>query len=448
MQLESNERKVASATFSMTAKRILLLALLGQLMMNLDRGIIGFAALEMNKDLAFSPEVFGFGAGIFFFGYICFEIPSNFALRRWSAPLWLGRIMVTWGLVTCGFAWVSGEYSFYTMRFLLGVAEAGFTPGVMYFFCLWFAGEHRGRVVSLFLTGACLAGVIAGPISAVILPHTLFAYKGWQLLFIVIGLPAVILGILYPILLPKDPESSKWLPEENKAWLKRELAKEGGEKGGDKSRHDFLHSLKTAPIWFYSLAYFCILVGVFSLFFWMPQLIKAAFPDAGTSRVSLLAALPWLAAFVGVIIAGRTTDKTGDRRWHLAFTGIAAGICLLVGVYSSNPQVGLVSFILAMAFAWTYMTAFWPNPMAVLKGAAAAGGLAVINSLGTLGGFVGPYMVGLLRGQTGSFAASICFFAVFFLIAGLIPILAPHLFPHAKSAPVSSSVIPNEKLAG
>jgi ACS family tartrate transporter-like MFS transporter len=399
---------------------------------HMDRLNLGFASLTMNKDLGFGPEVYGFGAGIFFIGYALFEIPSNFALRKFGAPAWIGRIMVTWGLATCTMAFVRGEWSFYFVRFMLGVAEAGFTPGIIYYFSQWYVKEHRGRALGLFAMGPAIAGIIGAPLAGLVLKMDAFGLAGWQWIFILEGIPTLIFGLLLPRLMPSQPQAADWLPAENKAWLTAELAREDAEKARTPGGHNFLEALKSGPIWIYGAAYFCCSVGLFSLFFWSPQLIKGGFPQITNFAVTVLSSLPFAAALIGSVVAGWNSDRTGDRRWHLVGSGLLAAVLLLASTQSANPIYGFLAIVVAVGCSYVFIVTFWPNPMGVLGGPAAAGGLALINSIGLLGGFTGPYVVGLLKGYTGSFTLSITFFAIFFLLMGLIPLTFPRLFPRAE----------------
>jgi MFS transporter, ACS family, tartrate transporter len=436
-QMEKNDERrpsldIGEQTRRVVTIRVMLLLLVGGVFLNLDRIALGFAALQMNSQLGFTPAIFGFGAGIYFLSYIILEVPSNFALQKFGAPNWLGRIMITWGVACCLMAFVVGAKSFYTARFLLGAAEAGFTPGVLYLIGRWYAKQHRGRAVSIYLIATSIAGIVAGPLSGVVMKFTGFGLAGWQWLFILLGTCTVLLGATYPFFLARNIDTARWLPDAGRVWLTSQLSAEEALVRTDQTRHNFGPALKSLPVWIYTSCYFSISIGVYGLYYWLPQLLKSAFPTTTTLQIGFLSAMPWIAAGIGVLVVGRSLDRFGDRRWHLVFLGLTPGLALILSLLVANPIVGFVSLIVAVGCSFSYMTAFWPNPIQYLSGPAAIGGLALINALGVSAGFVGPYVVGLLKSYTGSFTSSLAFFAIFCVIAGMIPLLIPRMFPNAR----------------
>lgn len=427
---------------------VMLLLLAGGVFLNLDRVSLGFAALEMNPQLGFTPAIYGFGAGIYFVSYIILEVPSNFALHKYGAPRWLGRIVITWGIACALMACIVGPKSFYTARFLLGAAEAGFTPGVLYLVGRWYAKQHRGQAVSIYLLATALAGVIAGPFSGLVMKLNLFGIAGWQWLFIILGVGTAALGATYPYILARDIEGARWLPDGCRAWLISQLNSDEVAADQDKARHRFGDALKSRSVWIYTACYFSISIGVYGLYYWLPQLLKAGFPGSSTFQIGLLSALPWIAAGIGLMLVGKSLDRLGDRRWHLVILGVTPGLALILSLLVSDPIVGVIALIVAVGSSFSYMTAFWPNPIQYLQGSAAVGGLAVINALGVSAGFVAPYVVGLLRTFSGSFKSSLLFFAVFCFIAGAIPLFLPKFFPRAHSRGSRSHVLTRDEVNG
>ena len=418
--------KLDAQTLRLLNWRILPVLFFGQVLLYVDRINVGFAALEMNKELGFTAEIFGFGAGIFFIGYALFEVPSNLILYKVGAPRWLGRIMVTWGLAAMGMAFVSGPISFYVLRFLLGVAEAGYGPGLFLFLSAWYPRGYRAAAVGTVLSATPFAGVIAAPVSTALLGLEGLGLSGWQWMYIIEGLPALLFGLAFPWLLARGPSKAAWLPEQSRAAIEDSLAAEKAENAlAERSR--FAACLMSAPVWLYTLAYFGFLAGIYSLYFWLPQVVKLAFPQASNLQIGILSAIPFLIGGLCLVGSGVTSDRSGDRRWHLVGMGAVAGVGLILAT-QLPPLLGFISLCVAVGVGFSYMAVFWPSPMAALSGTAAAGGLAFINAVGNLGGFLGPYLFGVIRGYTGSFDTGIAVFSTFFFLAGLIPLICPSLF--------------------
>jgi len=414
-------------TGRMVSRHLLPMIFLALIMLQLDRTNVGFAALQMNSALGFTAEIFGFGAGIFFIGYAIFEIPSNFILRRVGAPVWIGRIAITWGLMCCAMAFVTGPISFYIVRFFLGAAEAGFLPGIVYYLGSWYSDRQRAGGLGLLFTASAGAGMIGGPIAAGLLKLDAFGFAGWQWVFLVEGGATVLVGIAFMLMMPATPRDAAWLPAANRDWLERTIAREDAEKSAKIESTSFRASLKSNAVWVFSLAYFFLSVGFYSLFFWIPQVIKAGFPTLSNSEVGWVSAIPYVCGILSLIIIGRLSDRTGNRGKHLGALGIISGIGLIAGT-QAPPIVGFISLCLGVSAAWSYLAVFWPAPMSTLTGTAAAGGLALINSLGNLGGFAGPYIVGLAKSMTGNFSAGIIAFAACLILSGVIPLLYSSLF--------------------
>jgi ACS family tartrate transporter-like MFS transporter len=387
----------------------------------LDRVNVGFAALAMNEDLGFTPSMFGAGAGIFFVGYILFEIPSNLALQRFGARIWIARIMISWGLIAAAMALVNSETSFYVMRFLLGVAEAGFFPGIILYLTYWFPARERARIVSLFMAAVPLATVIGGPVSGALLElHGLGGLKGWHWLFIVEGLPAVLLGVVALKFLDDRPEDASWLSKKELQALANTLAAEA--KATRKVGYAGLGQALTRPrVLVLGLLYFCLVVGLYGIGFWMPQVIQTF--GLAPLKIGFLTAIPYLFAAIAMVIWGWHSDRTGERTWHVALPLFLAALAFAWSAYTGPLSLTMVALTLATLGIYAAIGTFWSLPTAILTGTGAAAGLALVNSMGNLGGLAGPSIVGVIRQATGSFTAALLFLAGALLLAALIALM-------------------------
>ncbi|HML91456.1 MFS transporter [Methyloceanibacter sp.] len=398
----------------------------------LDRVNVGFAALHMNEDLGFSPSVYGFGAGIFFLGYIAFEIPSNLALRRFGARLWIARIMVSWGLVACAMALVHSQTSFYVTRALLGIAEAGFFPGIILYLTYWFPAAERARIVALFMASVPLATVIGGPVSGALLElDGLFGFAGWQWLFVIQGIPAVLLGILALKVLTGTPHEADWLSDSEKTALTRALdaeAKETAESG----YADLRAALTRPRVLALGGLYFLMVTGLYGIGFWMPQVIGGFGLDP--LAVGFLTAIPYLFAAVAMVVWGRHSDATGERRWHIALPLLLAAGAFAWSAYSGPLLPTMVALTIATLGFYAAFGPFWAMPTALLTGAGAAAGIALVNSMGNAAGFAGPYIVGILKEATGSFSAALLFLAAALALGGLMALCFRAPGPGAQTA--------------
>jgi len=399
----------------------------------LDRVNVSFAAPGLTRSLGFSSSVFGLGAGMFFAGYALCEVPSNLILRRVGARLWIARIMVTWGLTACGMALVHAAWSFHALRFLLGVAEAGFLPGIIYYLTLWYPAHRRARAVALFMAATPVAGIIGAPLSGLILNlDGALGLAGWQWMFVLEGLPALLLGFSVLRLLPDGPADAPWLTPADRAALAGDLADDLAagspndlETGEARGLWPLLAGLaRDRRVWLLTLGYFSLCVGMYGLVMWMPTLIGEILgPGAGPVHVGLLTAIPYLGGAVGMVLIGRHSDSTGERRWHTAgplFVS-AAGFVLSLwpgGAALAGPWWSLGCFTLATIGLWGMLGPFWTIPTGFLSGASAAAGVALINSVGNTGGFVGPTLVGCVRDLTGSYVLGFLFIAVVMALGG------------------------------
>ena len=368
----------------------------------LDRVNVGFAALQMNSALGLSPLDYGRGAGIFFLGYFLFEVPSNFALARLGARIWIARIAIVWGIVSMAMVLAVGPASFALLRFLLGVAEAGFFPGVVLYFTYWFPARERARALGQFYTASMAAGIIGSPLSGLLLQmRGVAGLDGWQWLFLAEGLPALILGIVALAYLDDGPGAARWLPPPEKAWLIETLAAEG-DRPAD-ARHATLRAGLWSPqVWLLSAVMFLIVTSGYGFSFFLPQIVKRL-SGASDLEVAMWTAVPFLVAAIGIVIVAAHSDRTGERRWHVAGCGALAAAGLAASTAIAPPIAAFVALACAAIGLYAFIPPFWSLPTAFLRGAGAAAGIGLINSVGNLGGFTGPYLMGWMQGVSGDF---------------------------------------------
>ena len=387
----------------------------------IDRVNIGFAALQMNKQLGFSSTVYGLGAGIFFIGYFFFEIPSNLILERIGARLWLARIAITWGIISTAMAWVYDETSFYVMRFLLGVAEAGLLPGILLYFSYWFPSRERAKALAVFMTATAISNIIGAPLSTGLLGlEGLYGFHGWQLMFILEGVPSVIMGFVVLYYLTEKPEKATWLAQEEKVWLAGVLSAEGAAKEQASGRMTLRLGLVNPRVLLIAALCFFLVSGNFGVVFWLPQIIKG-FGGLSNMQVGLLSAVPYIIAALAMVWWGHHSDRAGDRKWHLAIAAFVGSAGLAGSAAFTDPVASFLALCVAAIGIWSMFGVFWAVPADLLGGMAAASGFALINSIGNLGGFTGPFLVGFVRDRTGTFSASLFVLAAFVLVAALLP---------------------------
>ncbi len=405
---------LAAATRKATLRLIPFLFLL-YIVAYLDRINVSFAALTMNADLGLSQTAYGLGAGIFFLGYVLFEVPSNLILERVGPRLWITRIMLTWGLVTMAMAFARGPVSFAVLRFLLGVAEAGFFPGIILYLTYWFPQVRRARTVALFMTATPVAGLVGSPVSGLILGMDgTWGLSGWHWLFMLEGLPAVALGVAVFLWLPSRPAKAAWLSPDESAALEETLA---AENRAIAAGH--LSSLRqglTSPhVWLLGWVYFCAVVAMYGLVMWLPQIIATA-GGGSTMDVSYRVMVAYFFAAVGMVGIGASSDHWSERRWHVAGS---LSLCL-AGMLVLSVSTGLIPILAGASLAamgiWGVLGPFWGLATGFLTGSAAAAGIALINSLGNLGGFAGPYVMGWVKANTGGFTEGFLFLAALMLL--------------------------------
>jgi MFS transporter, ACS family, tartrate transporter len=386
----------------------------------LDRINIGFAALQMNAALRFSNITYSLGAGVFFLSYTLLEVPSNVILARVGARRWIARIMISWGLVSAGMMFVRSAAGFYVLRFLLGAAEAGFFPGIIYCLTRWFPARDRARAIAGFMTAVVIAGIVGGPISGALLSlDGVGGLAGWQWLFVVEGLPAVVLGFVVLRTLPEGPSEARWLTPAEQVALTTQLAEEAALGSSTSSVHTIRGALTSGRIWLLAAVYFTVPVELYALSFWLPQIIKGA-SGASDFWVGVLSAIPYAVAAVGMVVIGRHSDDTGERRWHIALSAAVGGTALALTGLAHGAVPAIVLLSLAMLGLASMLGPFWAFATSFLGGVGAAAGIALVNSIGNVGGFVGPNIVGVVREATSDFAAGLAIVGAILVAGGVL----------------------------
>jgi ACS family tartrate transporter-like MFS transporter len=412
-------------THRKVAKRLIPFLMLCYFVAYLDRVNLGFAALDMNKALGFSATVFGWGAGIFFIGYFIFEVPSNIILEKTGARIWIARIMITWGLVSAAMAFVSGPISFLVVRFLLGAAEAGFFPGIILYLTYWFPAQERAKILGSFMAAIPLSSVIGAPISGWILGATngVAGLAGWQWLFIIEALPAIVLGFVVFAYLTDKPADATWLEPEERTALQNLLDAERRAK--EAHQHFSLKEALLHPrVFGFGLIYLGIVTSLYGIGFWMPQIIKAF--GLTNLQTGFVTAIPFLVGMIAMVLLSRHSDRTMERVWHVAGPAFLGGAGFVWAAYTSDPFMGMVALTIASVGIFSALPIFWTLPTAILTGTAAAGGIAFINSVGNLGGFVGPYAIGWVKDATGSYASGMVVLACTLIGAGILTVALGH----------------------
>ncbi len=387
----------------------------------MDRVNVGFAALSMNKDLGFSNAVYGFGAGIFFIGYFIMEMPGNLIMTRVGARIWIARILITWGLVSSLTAWVSTPREFYAVRFFLGVAEASFFPGIIYYLTTWFRKTDQARAVALFMMSLPVCNIVTSPLSTYLLGITWLGWAGWRWLFILEALPALILGVLTLFYLTDKPEDAGWLAGEQRQWLVNVLAAERAAKL-ERKKYTLRDAFTDRDVLILSGIYFMWICGFYGVTMFLPIQVKALSGTMSNQMVGWLVTIPYVFGFFSMYLIGRHSDKTGERRYHTVIGMVTGAFGLAGGVLlaDAGAAVSMVFFTIAVIGIYSSFGPFWSIPASFLTTTAAAGAIALINSIGNLGGFVGPYAMGFIQDAAGSFTSATMFLAVCLLAAALL----------------------------
>lgn len=391
----------------------------------LDRVNVSFARLRMLEDLHMSEGAYAFGFGLFYIGYLLFEVPSNLILSRTGARRWIARIMISWGLITCAMMLIRGAWAFYLLRVLLGFAEAGFFPGIILYLTYWFPARQRAGVVALFMAASPLTGVIGNPVSGAIMEwmDSVGGLSGWQWVFLLEGIPAVLLGVVVLFYLPDRPQTASWLKPEERDWLTEQTGV--GENRFQRPGRALVGVLADGRVWLLILLYFTVAAGANAFGSYLPKLMADRAPQLNKIQLGLLCALPNLCAVVCMVVNGTHSDRTGERRWHVAGPAFlsAAGwsvAALTFTPWLDSPLLTLAALALVQSGTMSMLPTFWTLPTAFLRGVAAAGGIALINSVGNLGGFAGPNLVGQLKERTGSFTPGLLALAVAMCLGGVL----------------------------
>ncbi|KTC00865.1 MULTISPECIES: MFS transporter [Pseudomonas] len=395
----------------------------------LDRVNVGFAKLQMLDALSFSETVYGLGAGIFFIGYVLCGLPSNLALNRFGPRRWIGLMMITWGIFSTCLLFVTTPVEFYVLRFLTGMAEAGFFPGIVLYLSRWYPNQRRGRIMALFMSAIPVSGLLGGPFSGWILNH--FAagqggLAGWQWMFLIQGLPTVALGVLAFVLLCDRVEDARWLTPAQRQRVKTDITND--ELSRPVHGKSSVASVLTMPfIWILGFIYFCIQSGVYAINFWLPSIIKnLGFSDALV--IGWISAVPYLMAGVFMLLVGRSADLRNERRWHLVVPMLMGATGLIIAAnFATLPIVAIIGLTIATMGALTSLPMFWPLPTALLSASVAAGGLALINSIGQMAGFLSPYLVGWIKDQTGSTTLALYSLAALTIVGSLVALRVSRL---------------------
>jgi len=389
----------------------------------LDRVNVGFAKLQMLTDLKLSETIYGIGAGIFFVGYFIFEVPSNVILHKVGARVWIARIMISWGVLSACMMFITSPTWFYVVRFLLGSAEAGFFPGVILYLTYWYPAERRARMTALFMTAIAISGVVGGPLSGWILNSLSGAngWAGWQWMFLIEGIPSVLVGIIVLFVLDDRIDHAKWLTAEEKAVLDRNIAADNAHK----AEESVAQVLFSGRVWLMALIYFCFVMGLYGVGFYLPTIIKATGVQSALT-IGLLTAIPYAFAAVSMVLVARHSDRTGERRWHIAIPGLVGAAGLIVSVYYGKDVVpAMIALTIGTMGILSTLPSFWSLPTAFLAGTGAAAGIALVNSLGNLSGFAAPFAIGWLKDLTNSTNAGVYLLSGSLILGAILTLAVP-----------------------
>jgi ACS family tartrate transporter-like MFS transporter len=414
----------------------------------LDRNNVGFAKLTMSEDIGLSAAAYGLGAGMFFIGYALLEIPSNAGMYRFGARKWIARILISWGIFATAMALVNGETTFYIIRFLLGAAEAGFFPAILFYLTLWFPAAQRVLVLGIFILAQPVSNALGAPVSGLLLQmEGIAGLHGWQWLYIIEGIPAILLGLLTPVLMTDKPSHAQWLAADEREWLTRTMDEELAHKQKGQPHH-FLAGLKDSRTIAYSALYFGLVCGIYGLGLWMPTIV-AALGKFNTTEVGFIVAIPYTIAAVFVYFWGRRSDRTGNRVLHASISMVMAAVGLVAAgsLVQVNAILALIALTLAAMGIYSAIAPFLAMPSTALVGAAAAAGLAMVNSLGNLGGFVAPYIVGVLNDATGDNRSGLLFLAACLAVTAVATFLYARKRPEGHVKPGTHAAVGEEAVA-
>jgi ACS family tartrate transporter-like MFS transporter len=424
-ELDTNIASIEVKTIRKTRIRILPFVFLLFVIALLDRVNIGFAALTMNKELAITSQQYGLIFGIFFFGYFFFEIPSNLLLHKIGARVWIARILISWGVVAALTGLVHTVHQLYIARFLLGLAEAGYFPGITLYLTYWFPQREQGRAIALLMAASPVTTILGGPVSGLILDHVHWlGVSSWRWLLILEGLPAFVCGVLTYFLLPSRPQEAKFLTADEKDWIRTELGREEQQKL-EQRQYSVFQALASGRVWHLVLIYFGLTIGTWTLSSWAPQLVKSLSNRYSNSIIGLLLAIPNLVALVAMIFVSRSSDRRLERRYHVAIPAIMAGTALVLLSTARSPFYSVTLLCLLAGGVYSYFAPFWALPSEFLTGFSAAAGIALINSVGALGGFAGPYTIGAIAMRTGNLYAGLAIAGVALFLSATLVLLLP-----------------------
>ena len=422
----TNSNSELGTTLIKVSVRLLPVLFLSYICAYLDRINVGFAAKHLKEELGFSDSVYGLGAGIFFIGYALFEIPSNVLLEKVGARRWIARIMVSWGILSAAMVFVNSSTTFYVLRFMLGVAEAGFFPGIILYLTYWFPPSERGKCISRFMTAIPLSGLIGAPISGALLNmHGAFDVAGWKWMFLLEALPSILMGFYVFLFLPDKPESCSWLSESEKALLANACPK--NEETHKASGWDsFLHAIKSPQIWHICMIYFFQVSGLYGIGLWLPEILRRSSESISELNLGLISAVPFLMGTLSMVIWGWNSDRCKERKWHLVSANLLGGIGFVIaGLRPEFLSFSLVGMILASMGVHATFGPFWALKTTLLAPGLAAVGIALINSTGNLGGFTGPFLTGYLKERTGSLSWGLGLYGSTSLIAAFLTMYLP-----------------------
>ncbi|MCR6471065.1 MFS transporter [Bacillus safensis] len=420
--MENSQLNFEKKTIRKVTRRIIPLLFLLYIISYLDRANVGYAALEMNEALGLTSKMFSLVTGIFFIGYFLFEVPSNILMQKFGARVWITRILFTWGIISMATGFAQNATQLYVIRFLLGIAEAGLFPGIILYLTYWFRAKERASTIAMFMTAIAVSYIIGAPVSTLIIDHIHWMnVPGWRWMFIIEGAPAVILGFVTYFYLTDRPEQAKWLTAEEKNWLMSELRKDEElreKKGRQASSHKT--ALTDPKLWYLALIYFVYTAGTLGVGYWMPQIIKGLSSYLSNTQIGFIATIPYIIASIVMNYWSRRSDRTGERRIHTALPLLVAGLTLLSVGMVANPFIAMIFITISLAAMYCFKGPFWSLPTMILSPATVAVGIAVINSIGSLGGFVGPYAVGWLKDATGKMQAGLIFLSMILIIAFIL----------------------------
>ena len=435
---------IAARTLRRVNRRVMPFLFLLYIVAYLDRVNVSYAGLEMTKELGFSNAVFGLGAGIFFIGYVILEVPGTLLVELWSARKWIARILISWGLLASLTGLIQSQQHFYWIRFLLGAAEAGFFPGIIVYITHWYRYEDRAKAVAMFMAAIPLANIIGSPVSGLLMKIHWLGLSGWRWLFILEGIPAVILGFVTLYYLTDWPKDAHWMPDDERDWLTSELEREKHTKRQVKPLSVW-QALRNRDVVLLTLIYFFIVTCNYGFGIWLPKIVQML-SGLSTFQVTLVSAIPFLAAFPAMLLVGWHSDKTGERRWHTAASMFCVGIFLALSQWAgSNVVLAIAMFTVAAMGLYCYLPSFWAMPTTFLSEAAAAACIGLINSLGNLGGFAGPYVIGYLSNRSGNYVAGVLYLVGSAMLAGFLVLLlqGTRKLTHPGDAAAPAGPVPN-----